>query len=678
MKRLYILIFILIYFGSSAYSQKRDSTKSTVTLNGVTIRGKMSSDGVEMKGLNTNIFKMDSLQLLPSILGNNDLFNYVRTLPGVYTNGNLDSGIYIRGGSSDNNMVLMNNAIVYNPFHLFGFFSMFNSYHTGKITMLKNNTDVKYTGRLAGVIDVDTPMLLADSLTFKGSVGLISSQFNITAPISKISTVYASGRASYLSQILSLTKSDIRYDFSDFNLTLVTKPTSRDVFISNVYYGKDKTVFPDTMTNMNVSLNISNFVASEIWQHRAGDLDLDNTLFYSEYNSKYLLNTSGVEGRFNSSISDFGYKSTLRGMFCNYFNFLLSGEVIKHHTLIRNPIISNMVNVGIKDAGKLAQDAVEYSLGGECEYKKDRLRLKAGAVAGGYNNAGTDKYFIEPKFECQYFISPSQSVSLQGSGNHQYAMQIPLSPVNFPINYWLLTSDICKPENSYNLSCEYNYESDAFSFSLGAFYNRIFNQKEMFFNWMDVTLKKTSLLDNILNGDRKSYGLEAYLYRKYRRFTWRLDYTLSWSKDKYDGVNDGEWFNSRHDRRHNVVITGMYKASKSLDLSGNFTFATGSSYTSPQSLYMTNENVVFQFGRYNNDRYPNYIRFDCAANYKLKSRGRWKQMLNMSVYNAFLHKNPVYITYKATYDKTSGNIKLQQKKGCFYSVIPSVSYIVEF
>lgn len=648
-----------------------------VNLDSVVVIGKRHPNVVELKSLNNITINTENSKQLPSILGNNDLIFISKLLPGTATNNNLDGGIYVRGGETSHNNIILNNATIYNPFHLFGFFSTFNTEHIESVTITKNAIEGKYGNRLIGAFDFSTPQSKCKDFHYNVKVGLIDGQFHVSGPISDQSSIYFSARKSYIPTVF-INASGFKYNFDDYNLTVVNEPDSTNKLIWNVYTGSDNLVFPDVHSGLNLKLDWNNLVSSLIWQKKLKNSTLEQTLYYSGYMDKNELSQFQSLARCKFSINDIGYKIA----YCynkDNVNWQIGDDFISHHTEIHNPLLVDYLNVGIRDNSNLFQNTFENAIYGNYIWHiNNSLRINSGLRYCFYQQGNFRSHNAEPRIGIEYKLNPSEKINLSYSHHYQYTMEISLSQISLPINYWTGANKNFLPQNSHLFSIDYIKKWDNFDLNVSTFYNIFNNIKEKELNILDLLSENIAITDGVYNGNRKCYGFELLFRYNYSKFSGWLSYTYSHSTDKFKNINNGFSFPSPHNRTHNLNVIGIYNLSKKTDISFNLVCATGLPYTAPTNIYMLNENVVYDFGKYNGSKLPIYERLDFSVNYKLSAKQHHSSYLNLSIFNMLNHRNPIAIGYKARYHEENKSLSVFKTYKDYYRIIPSISYTYNF
>lgn len=654
--------------------------------------------------------KADALATLPHFLGTTDMIRTLQLMPGVQTSGEANSGIYIRGGEPSHNQLLLNGAPVYNAMHLLGFFSVFNSGHFSKMTLLKSDVSTEYGGRLGGVLSIETKDSIVRKIAIEGDIGLISSQGTMALPISSNSSLYVSGRATYVSPIINAIErsedgTTLNYGFQDYNLTYVWQPSLHSKIIINGYYGGDKFALKESQYQVDGGLKWHNLASSIRWLLTfKNKSQLEQTLYFSSYKNEIRINQNAASILFPSEIKDIGYKS-------HYSFRMLGGEwktgvdYTAHLTDPQYPLITEMFGTNTStplqrykthETGVFVQyhtyltKRLDASLGlrysslfhtGKYTEKKFNSLGKVEQTTG-YRSGELVKYYggFEPYLSMNYELNANQKIILAYRLNRQYMNQVTVSGIGFPTDFWAPVSKNILPQFAHTISAGY-YASileDAYEMSIEGYYKRLNNQLEFDGEILDMVNQSYNMEDRLLLGKGEAYGVELLWKKNKGRITGWIGYTLGWSRRKFPAINNGHSFSAKHDRRHDLSVAAVYRISSKWDCSAVFVYATGNAFTMPVSLYMVGENAINEYGPHNGARMPAYHRMDLSVNYWFKKNRTKESGLNFSLYNAYARKNPIFLNVKVDTDKKQEIVRIKKKGKYLYSLLPSISYRFKF
>lgn len=419
----------------------------------------------------------------------------------------------------------------------------------------------------------------------------------------------------------------------------------------------------------------NNLVSSLIWKRKSDHFQMYHTVYFSSYCNKNILSQYNTSTNFSSSISDYGYKSLY--LFGNEKSGIDAGnELVTHHDEVHNPVIIDYINVGIRDNSALSQNSLEASAYINTRYQLSTcLRLKSTLRYNLYSSGTYSKQDLEPRFSIEFHKGNTDNAIFSYSHHNQYLMEIMLSQISVPTNFWVSSDNNYKAMNSDDVSLGYVHNWQNFSLSSSVYYNRFYNIKNKSINILDLLNNGVSIYDDVCNGIRKSYGVELLLKFNRNFFSGWISYTFSKSFDKFANVNNNQWFRSPHNRLHNLSVSGLYTISHHINASFNFILASGMAYTAPSNIYMINENIIFDLGSYNGSTFPAYHRLDVSLNYQFNGKYGRNRILNISIFNVYNHKNPITSGYKGEYNNVTGELNFYHTAKCYYRIIPSISYI---
>lgn len=659
---------------------------------------------------------MEELKSLPKFIGTNDPLKILQLTPGIQTAGDGNSGIFVRGGEPGHNLTLWNEAPIYNASHLLGCFSVFNSGHIGKFSLHKSNLRADRGGRLSSLIEVESPESIPEKITVSGDIGLISSQATLAIPFSRKTALYLSGRKTYvgltLKPLIRAMASEngkdmpFDYEFQDYNLTFVSKPSDNDQLILNAYWGADRLNIEDPDYMLGGDMKWWNLASSLSWKHRwQTGTAMKNTFFMSQYHNDLDITQNSLSARMPSYIRDWGFRNkitfTKAGMIFNtgleYIYHTISPQTpaVKvgdenwghsgtqvYHTHEAAVFLSSQFHLAPQLTAELGlryafnfqtgpYDDITYNEKGEI---LDSIRIGRGEITGFRHNP-------EPKLSLRF--APDENNSLQFCYNRQrqFINLVSISGVGLPTDFWVAASKNIPAQTGDNFSFSYfrSLSNNDYEFSTELYYRRMDNQMEFKSTLFDLFNQQYILEQSINYGTGKAYGAEFMLKKNTGKFTGWLSYTLGWSKRSFPAIANGGSFPAKHDRRHDLSLVASYKLNDKWDFSSVFVYATGNAFTMPQGIYMIGGNIVKEYGKYNGARMPAYHRMDISVNYWFFKRKGRESGLNFSVYNVYKHTNPIYIFIVAKAGKEGSNqISIKKKNKQLYDIIPSVSWTFRF
>jgi hypothetical protein len=694
------------YVGYEYFSVTLDSFKNQIinislepaskTLKDVEIKAKKSNDNITTAEVSSIKLDIKQLEKIPVLFGEKDILKTIQLLPGVQPASEGNSGFYVRGSSNDQNLILLDEAPVYNASHLLGFFSVFNNDAIKDATLYKGNMPAEYGGRLASVLDIKMKEGNSKEYVIGGGIGLISSRLNIEGPIVRDKGSFiVTGRRTYGDLFLKLSKNaqlkkSILY-FYDINAKANYRIGKRDRIFLSGYFGQDKFGFQDRF-----SIVYGNATATLRWNHIFSEKLFSNTSFlYNEFNYTIGVNVASIDVK--SQIRDFSLKEDL-DYYLNSKNKFKFGFLTTFHTIVPGQVISQDTtrignifltkNYGWENA-LYAQHEVSlwnkviinygvrlsiFSQVGPSKYFKfpneetiDTFNLKLGQFNKTYFNA-------EPRVSVSYNFYESMSFKAAYSRNIQNLHQLSTTTTSFPTDRWVMTTNNVKPQIADQVSAGYfvNFHKDMFQVSVEGYYKWMQNQIDY---KNGATLRANETVENqLLFGVGRAYGAEFFFKKATGKFTGWISYTFSRSERKFPTVNRETWIASRYDRTHDLSIVLMYDITPRINVSATWVYYTGVAVTFPIGKYFLDGKIVPLYGDRNQDRFPAYHRLDIGATFVLKKRKTWEHDLNISVYNLYARKNAYSIDFKTD---DNGNTTYTEKSYLF-RIVPSITYNFKF
>ncbi|MCK5824389.1 MAG: TonB-dependent receptor [Ichthyobacteriaceae bacterium] len=674
------------------------------------------SSKVEMSVLN---LKANQINEIPALLGEKDVFKTLQLMPGVRSGSEASSGLYVRGGGPDQNLVILDDAPVYNAMHLFGFFSVFNGNAIKNIEMFKGGFPARFGGRLSSVVDISMKDGNKSEFGGEASIGLISSNLILEGPIgkNKKSSFIVSGRRTYIdiltAPIIKIQSggTDAGYYFYDLNAKLNYEISNRDKLYLSGYFGKDR--FYGNEENEQTELYWQNATSTVRWNHLfSGKLFSNTSFIYSNYN----LNISSEENYTNQT-SKSSYKSGIRDFSLktdftwvpNNFNYIRFGASITHHLFtpsavrFQNSSSQNDESISVKEL-----NSVETSAYIEDEWKvTSKIKVNAGVRLNNFQHESTSYFKIEPRLLTSFIIANNMSVKASYTEMNQNIHLLTSTGIGLPTDLWVPATDRIAPQfaRQFAVGIDKDFDKPTLSVSLEGYYkamNDIISYKEGA-NFMMISNPdendEFNYEDAVTVGKGYSYGAELLIRKKVGKLTGWIGYTLSLTKYKFDDLNNGNEFFPRHDRRHDISVVGVYKLSENITLSSTWVYGTGDAITLAGSTYNATTNDANNTSTYNdylqsisngyqlgNARGVSYYNdknsFRMGAYHRLDFGARFKKVLEsgntrtweVSVYNIYNRNNPFY--YENGFDYETKETKLYQVS--LFPIIPSVSYTLKF
>ena len=669
-------------------------------LNEVVITSVRRNENLIKAQMGVEKLNIKDIQNVPVLFGEKDILKTLQLLPGIKSAGEGNSGFYVRGGATDQNLILLDEAPVYNASHLLGFFSTFNSDAIKDVTVYKGGMPAQYGGRLSSVLDIRMNDGNKKETTFEGGIGLISSRLKIEGPFVKDkSSFMISGRRTYADAFLALSpdtslRGNTLY-FYDFNAKANYQLDEKNTLYLSGYFGRDKLGLSNTF-----GFNWGNATGTLRLNHLFSNRLFSNTsLIISKYDYQIENLLSGSEFKVSSSIKDFNLKQDFSFALANTHELKFGFEGI-HHTIspgqISSPITSSVNELKIESRKGLELAAYISDSNNLSDQIKlvYGLRLSSFSVLGGSNYKTYNIYGeqlssvfykkgefvrtyvnLEPRISASFQLDDTKSLKGSYARNVQNLHLMSNSTATSPTDLYIMNSLNTKPELADQFSLGYfnNLKDNNYEFSAEVYYKPMQNQIE-YRNGTDLRGNQNVEAD-LVYGKGRAYGLELFFKKKYGRFNGWIGYTISKTERQFDLVNEGKWFKARQDKPHDISVVGIYKPGKRWIFSSTFIYSSGSAVTFPIGKYTLDGQTVFYYGDRNANRTPNFHRLDVSATLEGKSNKKFKSSWNFGVYNLYNRKNPFSIDFKNNPDNISQTQAVQRS---LFGVIPSVTWNFKF
>lgn len=695
----YHIIFLFIFFGifSQAMAEK------AVELDEVEISSRRNDANVKELSMSSQRLPILTIKKMPALLGEVDIIKSIQLLPGVQAAAEGTSGFSVRGGGTDQNLILLDDAIIYNASHLMGFFSVFNNEVVDDATLYKGDIPAIYGGRLSSVLDVSTRNPSNEKYKGSGGIGLISSRLCIEGPIVKEKmSFYASGRRTYADVFLPLSPNkDVRNSilfFYDLNAKIHYDIDAKNKLYISGYWGRDK-----FGVQRMAGVDFGNGAATARWNHIFNSSFFMNTsIVLTQYS--YGIDMSINEAGFNwtSRINDYSAKLDFVKLFGESAK-LRFGGASTYHYFKPGEIRNTGKMVFFPDTILSPKYALEHSiyLSNEHSIIDNRLSVKYGARAVAFQNMGDETVFGYDKnfnkidsthyrngkiFHTYYALEPRaglvfQLPSIQSSlkAAYSHTVQNVLLGNNAtggtPFDVWYPVNPNIKPQHSdqYTVGFFRNFFDNLLETSIELYYKTFRNLIDFKDN-PDLMGNAANIETEILPGKGRSYGAEFLIRKNTGKLTGWISYTYSHSYRTVEGINFGKEYRSPFDRPHNFVVVLSYDINKSVNLSANWIYNTGQPVTYPTGkMWYGNRLIPVFSGERNTYRFPDYHRLDLSATIKCKKRRYWQGEWNFSMYNAYARKN-VWAVMFVQDKENPEEPKLQTKMLYLFSMVPSVTY----
>jgi outer membrane receptor for ferrienterochelin and colicin len=642
---------------------------------------------------------IETIKSLPRFLGEADVLKAIQLLPGVQSGNEGQSGIYVRGGGPDQNLILLDGVPVYNVSHLFGFFSVFNADAIKSVELIKGGFPARYGGRLSSVLDIQMKEGNKNQLHGEGGIGLVASRLTLEGPFKKgkESSFMISGRRTYidiLAQPIIQSQSDgtkVGYFFYDLNAKVNLKLSNKDHLYISSYFGRDKFYLKekDREYSFNNSLFWGNITAVARWNHLFTNKIFGNlTAYLSKYDFEVKSeeksrtdNTDFFRLRYFSGIRDVSFKYDF-DIIPNPNHFIKAGTGVVFHQYKPGAIQSK---VGSSSGGgtgidTLLKDRFINSVETDTYIEDDiritpKLKANVGLHFTTFTVDGKTFASLQPRAAVRYLLNNDLSVKASYAQMNQYIHLLTNSGLGLPTDLWVPVTQRVPPQLSHQVAAGLAYNLDnRYEFSWEAYYKTMRNVIEYSegASYLDPT---SSWEDKVQVGDARSYGTELFIQRKKGRLTGLLGYTLSWTDRQFANVNQGRRFPYRYDRRHDFKIAVVYQLSKKIEVSADWVYGTGQAISLPAEKYIDQFGTeVLVYKERNGYRMPANHRMDVSISFN-KQKKKWSRSWIISVYNVYNRLNPFYIYLG---EKDTPPFDPVFKQAALFPIIPSISYQFKF
>lgn len=666
----------------------------------VVISATAKDKNIQAVEMSTTKLEIKEIKSIPVLFGEQDILKTVQLIPGVKSAGEGNSGFYVRGGGADQNLILLDEALVYNASHLLGFFLVFNSDAIKDVKLIKGGMPAEYGGRLSSVLDIKMNEGNMKEYNVSGGLGLISSRLAVEGPIVEDKGSFlVTGRRTYADMFLrafgNSAQQKTKLYFYDLNAKANYRINENNRLFLSGYFGRDVFDFNNTF-----GFDWGNTTSTLRWNHLYSNKLFSNTsLIFSDYDYIVGINPGSNEVDISSGIQDFTFKQdyqyfatpsiSLKFGINSKYHVFKPGELLtndesfvndkildKKNAIENNIYISNeheltswfKMNYGLRVSNFTMlgpQDVYSYDLDGNIT---DTTSYNKGDIIESY-------WGFEPRINTNFIINPRSSVKASYTRNHQYVHLLSNSTSGNPTDLWIPSSNIVKPQVADQFALGYfrNFADNKFESSIEVYYKDLKNQID-YKNGADILLNE-KVESQLVFGQGRSYGLELFLKKKYGRFNGWIGYTFSRTERIFDEINDGDWYPAKHDRTHDISIVGIYELNKKWTLGATWVYYTGNAVTFPIGKYEIDGRTVSLYEDRNSSRMPDYHRLDLSLTYFAKKTDNYESSWNFSVYNAYARHNAYSINFEED-ENNPGNTKAV--KMYLFSIVPSITWNFKF
>ena len=667
--------------------------------------------------MSVNKIAISTLKKMPAILGEIDILKSITTLPGVTNAGEGQSGFNVRGGAADQNLILLDEATVYNSSHLFGFFSVFNADAIKDLKLYKGGIPARFGGRVASVLDIYQKEGNSKTYNLSGGIGLISSRLMAEGPLVKDKGSFlVAGRSSYAHLFLKLTNNKNSAYFYDLNTKLSYKLNDNNKLYLSGYFGRDVFSLNNSFVN-----TYGNTVFNLRWNHLFSDKLFSNaSMIYSDYYYGLTLDFVGFD--WDSGIKNYNFKYDLKHYLTDRIKLFYGANAI-YYDFNPGKIVPSNTSTGINpnqldkkyafepavyfDVEQQLSDklSINYGLRYSLFYRLGQQEINTyannqavifnteqqiyekaiptGSVYYGSNETIAKFNNLEPRLAIAYVLDENQSLKMSYNRMTQYLHLISNTQSPTPLDIWAPSDHFIKPQVLDQMALGYfaEFNDGKYSLEIESFYKKIKNRLD-YIDGADLIANK-AIEQVVLNGNARAYGLEILVRKNEGKFNGWLSYTLSRSEQQTpgrnlleSGINNGAWYKTGWDKLHNLSLTSMYKWNEKWSFSSIFTLQSGQPVTYPNGQYQYQGITIPTYGLRNENRLPTYHRLDLSATLnpnKNKDRN-WQGEWVFGIYNVYSRKNAASISFRQNQD--SGNNEAVRLS--IFGVVPSVTYNFKF
>ena len=692
---------------------------SAITGEEVVIQGERGNVNVTGGEVGRMELSIQTIKALPALMGEADVIKSVQLLPGVQSGGEGNSGFYVRGSGTDQNLVLLDEATIYNPDHLFGFFSIFNADAVKSVDLIKSGMPAYYGGRAASILNVYQKEGNMKKYEVDGGLGLIFSHLTVQGPIKKEKASFLiSARRTYADVIVQpFLKKDnpmkgTNFYFYDLNakFNIVINPRHRLYF--GAYYGQDVYGFKSVTQQTKMSFQWGNAAASARWNYIIANrlfLNTSATFSYYDFGTEMLM--SPYSFLLSSGVRDYGLKSeltwiptpkhNLRFGVHNVFHDCLpghfdveAGEGVSFFLPSQQHYLGNELSIYVHDEWDISKHwklnmGVRYTnynqLGPFTRYVTDEfghvtdsIQYPAGKSIAHYNRA-------EPRLALRWLIDSTTSIKASATLNYQFMHQISIATISLPTDVWMPSTDLIKPQTvlQYSLGVFKNFHQNMFESYVDLYYKQMYNLPE-YREGLGLNMLNLNTDQLYVFGKGWAAGAEFFVKKSRGRFTGFIGYTLAFTRRQFDDLNGGKPFWAKYDRRHDVTISLSYDIlPNKLRASALWVFQSGNTMTVPLGYYLYMGSVVTEFSDRNEYRVNPYHRLDISVDWTIKKTSKFETGLNFSIYNVYNRQNPFLVFFETTVttddgDLTSFSMQNHAYQMSLFPIIPSVMWTFKF
>ena len=655
---------------------------------------------------------MNQIRSIPAFLGEVDILKAIQLLPGVQSAGEGNAGFYVRGGGPDQNLILLDDATVYNTGHLFGFFSVFNGDAIKNVSLIKGGMPAQFGGRLSSVLDVAMKEGNINSFQGEGGIGLIASRFSLQGPLQKNkSSFIVSARRTYIDALVKpfISKNSgfygSGYYFYDLNAKINYRFSDKDRLFLSGYFGRDVFNFNNAKRSFSTRVPWGNATGTLRWNHVFGPRAFANTtLVFNDYKFDFTAKQENFQVGLSSGIRDVGWKTDL-DYYPNPQHKVKFGMAITHHTFVPNVVSGRQDSIVFQPNNAKAKYAFESALyiqddwaigerwkinygirlsrftqiGPFTRYVKDANGNKIDSTVYGRGRSIQSYGGFEPRVTLRYGWNDNSSFKAAVTRNYQYIHLVTNAGSTLPTDLWVPSTYAVRPQESWLFALGYfrNFADNALETSWEVYYKDMQNQIEYKEGY---TPGLSDPEEEFVFGKGWSYGSEWLINKVKGRLTGWVGYTLSWTKRQFPDLNGGAVYSARYDRRHDISVVANWDLDKRWKFGAVFVYGTGNAITLPERFYFVNGVLTQEFSRLNQYRMQAYHRMDVSATYtpKVKPGRKGGQSWVFSVYNLYSRQNPYFLYFDQSGQLSNGDLQVEARQVSLFPILPSVTWNFKF
>jgi CarboxypepD_reg-like domain/TonB-dependent Receptor Plug Domain len=667
-------------------------------LNEVVVKADGLREKIKSTEMSVTSLTMREIKTIPVIFGESDILKTIQLKPGVNAGSEGTTGLFVRGGGGDQNLIVLDEAIVYNPNHLFGFFSTFNSDALKDVKIFKGGFPAQYGGRLSSVVDVRMKEGNNQKFSGSGGIGVIASRLTLEGPIVKDKASFVvSARRTYIDQVLAGIRKinskapNIPYFFYDLNMKVNYKLNDKDHLYLSGYFGRDAFAFTGASGSFGVDFSWGNATGTARWNHVFNPkLFLNTTVTYSDYLYSIANKTVGFAFNTTSKIKDTNVKFDFYNAISTNNSLRFGGNVTYHQFTV------GRLQAGSTD-GKISFSSGTDLIGTEFgtyvsdEITLNKLKFNSGIRISGFANAGKTYFGFEPRAAANFQASDKVAIKASYARMSQYVHLVANSSLALPTDVWYPTTQNVKPQFSDQVAAGVSYLIGNDILITNEYYYKLLHNQVEFKDGANLFANK-NLETEFSFGKGKAYGMEIEIEKKQGKLTGWIGYTIARvQRYGFPDIMGGRAFSPRFDRRHNLTVVGIYELNKKYSFSSSFIYGSGDRGWLPQGRFIFQDipggspnTAVPSYGDRNTFSYAPYVRLD--AGMVIRKQHRWGESdWTIGVYNATNQRNPFFYFLDVQTKSTDiggqkFNIpeKIVAKQVSLFPIIPSATWNFKF